>query len=507
MSQHQTIRHIFVAALLFISCNAMAAPFRYGEDRAPGIIQPVFATTMSEARINELIFEGLFADNQELRSSPRLAKSYVLAEDGRSMTIQLKTNVQWHDGQPFSADDVIFSIQAYKDKQTASPEHGRVAWIKAATASGRHTVALTFEGTEYSPQDKLHFKILPAHLFEGPSLKRTHPFRNTPVGTGPFKVEGFNPDNSITMKRYAGYHSAAHFDEVTMREVSDPNYQSKLLIYQSLEALVRVLPKDLATLQNSRDISLYPYQTNSWWYMGFNHKIGRFKDSKLRKAIHHFVDVKQLLSPIGTGDILSGPFVKSSPFYNHDIQPIMYNPKSGNALLSQLGYVKEGRFWKKNGQTLTVRIATLKNLATAQEVLINLQSHLLAHGILLEPTFFNLAEWKQRIWRDRDFDMILSQWSFDRNENIYEQFHSHGSRNFTSYANPEVDKLLESAKNTGNPKEKKQFLREVHLIVHQDNPMIFLWTLDSYAALSNRVRNVVIHPFYFFTWAMGWTLR
>jgi peptide/nickel transport system substrate-binding protein len=103
--------------------------------------------------------------------------------------------------------------------------------------------------------------------------------------------------------------------------------------------------------------------------------------------------------------------------------------------------------------------------------------------------------------------MILSQWSFDRNEDIYEQFHSKGSRNFVGYVNAEVDSLLDKARLSTDPQEKKALLRAVHAKVAADNPMVFLWTLDSYAALSTKVQNVVVHPFYFFTFSKNWTLR
>ena len=87
------------------------------------------------------------------------------------------------------------------------------------------------------------------------------------------------------------------------------SYQAKLLLYESLESLVRVLPRDLAVLQNNRKVELYPYQTNSWWYLGFNLKRHPFDDARVRTALAELVDVDALLDPIGTGETLTGPFV------------------------------------------------------------------------------------------------------------------------------------------------------------------------------------------------------
>lgn len=494
-------------ALALLGLPALAGPLRYAEDRAPSIVNPLFATSMPEARIDELLFEGLFTDDLELRSIGRLAESSTVAPDLKSMTIKLRRDVKWHDGEPFDADDVVFSIAAYRDPTTASSEAGRVSWIAGAVAQDPYTVVLTFQKPEYAPQDKLHFKILPAHRFKSAAVKRTDPFRTQPIGTGPFKLASFNDDNSITLAAHDQHWKKPGLAEVVMREVSDKNYQSKLLLYESLEALVRVLPRDLATLQNDRKVELYPYQTNSWWYFGFNLKAKGLQDPAVRGALAKLVDVDGLLAPIGTGDRISGPFVPSSPFYNHDVPPVKHDPEGAADLLAGAGYTFNGRTWVgRDGKDLKLRLVAPANLETAQDVVINVQSQLQSRGITVEPTFLGPAEWKESVWRDRGFDLVLSQWSFDRNEDVYEQFHSRGTRNFTGYADAAVDKLLDEARVATDPQQKKSLLRQVHAEVASDHPMIFLWTLDSYAAMSTRVKNVVIHPFYFFTWASDWTV-
>ncbi len=485
----------------------LAATFRYAEDRAPGIVNPLFTTSMSEARMDELVFESLFSDDRDLKSQGRLAESFTVAPDLLSMTIRLRTGAAWQDGKPVVADDVVFTIDAMKNPATASTEAGRAAWIRKAEKIDARNVKLTFVAKEMAPQDKLGFKILPAHRFTGTTVKRGDPFRASPIGSGPWQLLMFNPDNSITLQKHPSYWRSVGLDEVVLREVSDANYQAKLLLYESVEALVRVLPRDLATLQADRKVELYPYQTNSWWYVGFNQVNPVLADARVREALSLMVDVDGLLAPIGTGERISGPFVPSSPFYDHDVPLVVTNANRSAELLTQAGYTFNGRNWiGADGKTLQLRIAALQSVDAAQDVVINFQSQLQARGIPVEPEFLGMAEWKEKVWQDRGFDLVLGQWSFDRNEDVYEQFHSKGARNFLGYASPAVDKLLDDARLATDPQQKKSLLRQAHRAIHDDDPMIFLWTLDSWAAMSVNVKQVQVHPFYFFTWAADWSL-
>lgn len=492
---------------LAFAASAAAAPFRYVEDRAPAIVDPLFTTTMGEARLQELVFDGLFTDDRSLKSTPSLARGIVVADDHLSADLKLREDVRWHDGQPFTADDVVFTIRAMQDPGTLSPEGARVSWITGVEARGAHQVHLTFDRPQPSPADRLHFKMMPAHLFQGTAVRRDDPFHTRPIGTGPFRVERFETDHSITLSAAEGSsRSSETLREVVMREVSDKSYQAKLILYESVEALVRVLPRDLALLQADRNIELYPYQTNSWWYVGFNQRVQPWNDPQVREALSLLIDSRGLLSPVGTGEPVSGPYVPSSPYYNHDVPIRTRDPGRAASLLEAAGYDRSGGTWSKGGTPLTVRIVSPRGLESAQEVAINLQSMLQAAGVEVDnPRFVDEAEWKRRVWREQDFELVLSQWSFDRTEDIRQQFHSTGTRNFGGYGNPEVDRLLDEARDTLDPQAKKTALREVHRLIAADSPMVFLWTLDSYSAVRSSIRKVAIHPFYFFTWISEWT--
>jgi peptide/nickel transport system substrate-binding protein len=496
-------RGLCMISVLF--STAIAANLRYAEDQAPAIVNPLFGTTMSEARVSELLFGSLYGDNEELAVVPRLASTAELSADRTEMIITLRADLKWTDGTAFTAKDVVFTIKAMKDPGTASTEAGRVAFIKEALVMDDSHVKLIFVRPEATPEARLLFKILPASRFTSTAIKRTDPFRTAPIGTGPYTLLRYNDDNSISFSANPYYDPVPGISQVTLKEVSDKNYQAKLLLYESLEALVRVLPRDLPVLENNKKVELYPYQTNSWWYLGFN--LSRFPDVRVRQAISSLMDISRLLAPIGTGDLLTGPFVKSSPYYNHEIPAPKKDTTAAETLLTEAGYTKVNGAWSQGGRPLSLKITANQSLESAQEVVINMQSQLQSQGLAVSVEFLDEAAWKSRIWSARDFELILSQWSFDRNEDVREQFYTRGTRNFTGYSNPAVDVLLDTARDAVDPAVRKSTLRQVHAQIHNDYPMIFLWTLDNYAAISTRVKNVLVHPFYFFTWLPSWQLK
>lgn len=497
---------------LLLVGSARASALRYAEDQAPAIVNPLFTTSMAETRVSELLFQSLYADDHTLASVPQLAESGELSTDRLHMTVRLRDDVTWQDGSALTAKDVVFTVKAMKDPATASTEAGRAAFISDVREVGDRAVQFDFVRPELRPEDKLTFKILPAAAFPTTPVKRTDPFRQSPIGSGPWSLVKFNDDNSISFAANPAYHGADGRDDVgiaqvTMKEIADKNYQAKLLLYESIDALVRVLPRDLAMLESNRKVELYPYQTNSWWYAGFNLDRAPFNDLRVRQALTEMLDIPAMLAPIGTGDTMTGPYVPSSPFYNHDTRPYPHDVNAAAALLTAAGYTREADGWTKAGRKLTLTVSAHRALESGQEVTINLQSQLQAQGVEVEVDFLDEAQWRQQVWKDRNYDVVLSQWTFDRNEDIREQFHSTGSRNLADLKDPEVDKLLDAARDATDPVARKAALRQAHQRIHDDLPMVFLWTLDSYAALSTRVRHVTVHPFSFFTWAPEWQMQ
>ena len=357
--------------------TAQERSLRYAEELAPRIVNPVFTTTMSELRLNELLFDSLFRENYELQVAPWLVEEYRFQNGSTTMDITLKSGILWSDGTPLTAKDVAFTVNAYKNKKTLSPNARLVAFIKEVRVTSDTQLQIIFSKAQQNPEQKLIFKILPAHKFDDDYIRRTDTFKNRPVGSGPFVLTNYGDDNTVTLERNPHYSGPLSIDGMIMKEIPDKSQQANLLKFESLDMVVQVLPKDVAALEKNRKIELYPYQTNSWWYFGFNHQNTMLADKKVRQAISLAVNIPDLLKPIGTGDLLSGPYVKASPFYNHNVAPPTQDLAQVDSLMASAGYTKVDGFWEKKGKKVirrtqsggwTTRIITTIKMAAAKPI-------------------------------------------------------------------------------------------------------------------------------------------
>lgn len=500
-----------VALLLFTPIAGAGPLLRVAEDRLPRGLNPLFAEHLVDLRVGALLFSGLFSEDRFQRTVPVLAASIRPVEgDRRSYRVTLHPSAKWHDGRRVTADDVKFTFEVLRDPKHPVPAAGQIEGIAAITLEASDRFIITFDAPPADPARQLTFPILPAHLFRSGPPTRTHPFRLHPIGSGPYLLERFDTDGTLRLTRHLGYPPGRpEIPRIELREIRDKQIQMEALRFGNLEVVVRVMPRDLPDLERVRRIELHPYQTNSWWYLGFNLTAPPWSDLAMRQALSALIDVDRLLEPIGGGERITGPFVPSSPYYNHraEIPLSRPDPVRARRLLEQAGYARDaqGRIVRQ-GKPLRLVLAVEKALPVAKEVAVNLEGQLKRAGIDVELKWLDPVGWTEEVVERRAFDLSLSQWSFDRGEVVFDQFHSQGRHNYIGYHNPQIDRWLQRARTEVEPAARRQANQEVHRLVAIDLPYLFLWTLTQYAAFSTEVRNVAIDPFTFFSQVHRWTL-
>ena len=171
----------------------------------PSTIAPLTTTAGGSADIGPKILEGLLTFDFDLTPKPLLATAWKVSADGLRYEFTLRQGVLWHDGKPFTADDVVFSITTLKEVHPRG--RSTFANVKTVTATDAHTVALTLgEPAPYllTALSATESPIVPKHLYDGRDIA-TNPHNNAPVGTGPFRFQEFVRGSHITLVRNETY--------------------------------------------------------------------------------------------------------------------------------------------------------------------------------------------------------------------------------------------------------------------------------------------------------------
>lgn len=511
MNRNTALKALCCLMLILFISPATAKVFRYPESSKPSSLMPFFIENMSAVRVSEFIFESLVTKNKRGDIEGVLAQNWNTSPDGLSITFQLKPNIKWHDGKPFSAQDVVFTVNAAQDKSTIFGLKGKYRFIRSVQAVGNLQVRFTLSKPDKKPEEKFTFKIIPKHHFQSTAITRLDRFSKYPIGTGPFKVEK-NELRLIRLIKNPYYWDKASIEAIELMHTPDSNEQINLLKYSGqgagVQNVIFIPPKSMSMFENSDSVVLEPYHTVAWWYFAFNHKNPALSDISVRKAFALALNREELLEAhLGQGDLLSGPFTESSPYYNFDVEPREQDIEEARALLEQAGYKMSGEVRAKAGKALEFDFLVNKDLPNCQPLALSIQADLKKVGIKINQKFVDNSLYQEQVMKQRKFDLTMNIWSFEELEDIYPLFRTGSFRNYINYSNPEVDAKLDASRKEGDHKAYKEIMKELHMMLNDDLPYIFLWSLDIYSGLSRRVTNIFIQPYNYYTFFKDWMLK
>jgi len=496
------------AALVALSASAIGETFIYYEDEMALSANPIHEDTMSDVRLNELIHASLWAPNYADQPQPVLVKSAELDETGRMLTITLK-DTKWSDGQPVTSEDVVFTLQSYKNPESKSADRNRWDFIMKAEAPDPATVVLTFARTYREPPSaQLYLKVIPKHAFKHTGIPRNHSYRTNPVTAGTMIVKEKDHKNWI-LQRYSGSERAPKLDEVRCQEVPEKRTQAELMSYEYGHAMIEVEPQQRAELDADQCCTLKPYPSKSWWYTAFNQQNPHLADAKVRSAMALAIDRQQALDLIGEGELISGPFTLSSRYYNHDVVVPTQDLAAAATLMEEAGYEKSGANWTKGGKPIELRFFYDEAMGEqGQTVATNLVGQLKKFGVAISnPAAIGGENWQERIMQKREYDLVMGVWSFDVNEDIGQLFARNGVRNFVGYGDDRTDQLLSGAYESQDPSEQMAYMKEIHRRLAETSPYVFLWSLRNFSAISWDVTGAHIQAYYYFTQFPDWDVN
>jgi peptide/nickel transport system substrate-binding protein len=432
---------------------------------------------------------------------PYLAESWKLAEDGKSLTLNLRKNAVFHDGKPITSADVAFSIMAIKANHPFTTMMGPVEKVEtpdAYTAIIRMSVPHPAIVLAMSPA---LCPILPKHIYgDGQDLKN-HPRNSVDVvGSGPFKLVEFKAGQRIVLEKFDKFFlpGKPHLDKIIIS--IQPDSASQILSFErgDLQAITVTSPTDIARLSKNPQVALTDKGFEGLGiinWLAFNTAKKPLSDVKVRKAIATAIDKNFITKALmgGYAKPADGPIAADSPFAVPDVVRYPFDLKMAGDMLDAAGYKVDAK-----GERFKLTIDYLPGIDDQQKnVAEYIRSSLKKIGITVEVrTSADFPTWAKRM-ATHDFDMSMDQvynWG-DPVIGVHRTYLSTNIRpivwtNTQSYNNPKVDELLNSAGQVLDPIKRKAYYAAFQKIVTDDLPIDFINTVPARTATSKRVGNV-----------------
>ncbi|MBB4823442.1 peptide/nickel transport system substrate-binding protein [Sporosarcina luteola] len=468
-----------------------SAPKRivYGTDEEIKQINPVLTDAQE---IDRLLFRGLTQPTENNEIVPDLAASWDITEDQLTYTFTLREDAQWEDGEPVTADDVKFTLDAIIDPETNTPIAGEFNEIQSVTVIDPHQLEITLKNPFPALLGKLQVGIVPKHLLESQDINQND-FNQSPVGNGPFKIKSWDADHTVTLERSETYYGTKpKIDEIVFKPVLDAN--TRVLQLKTGEIDLALLgPNQLKSIHEKDHLAIYSIPTADYRAVLYNFNKPLFKDPLVRQAMNFAIDreaiVKGLLND--KGQPAYSPLQKSWALTD-TVSETPFQPDKTKQLLTEAGWsLNKDGIYEKDGQQFEFDLYTIAT-DPVRVALANIVSEQLKPlGIIVHP--------KPSSWDAIDLntiDSLVIGWGSenDPDDHTYRLFHSSqigdGLYNMGSYENPEVDKLLEAARTTDDIDERKKWYGEFQEALTEDPPFNFLVYLDAVYAANDRVTGI-----------------
>lgn len=467
-----------------------------GTTAAPTLFNPYYSTDTSSSTIEGFIFSGLVHVNTEFEPEGDLAEDWKVSEDGLTWTFNLRKNVKWHDGEDFTADDVVFSYQIPLHEDYTGPRGLPFANITEINKVDDHTVEIKLS-EPYAPFLTItaQFEMLPKHILEDVPVADlgSHLFNTKePIGTGPFKFKEWKEGEYIELTRNDDYYlGTPKLDGIIYKIVPDMNTLMAQLQVGDIN-MMGISPQYIETAKKLEDegkIVVTSGPSNAWEYLGYNLRNELFQDKKVRHALTHAVDKKAIVDAIldGAAIVASGPGSPANWSFNDNMPDFEYDLERAKELLAEAGWTPgSDGILEKDGKKFEFAIKTTSANEIRQQIAEVVQQQWSQIGI---KTTIELLEWSAYVEQTSppnwNFDVIVAGWSIGSDPDPTWFWHSseiESGLNYNGYSNPKVDELLGKNTSVLDMEERKQLIAEADAIVAEDQPSTFLYYVQGHLA-------------------------
>ena len=495
--------------------SAATAP-AYGDIMVEGSIGdasnliPLLASDSTSHEIAGMIFNGLIKYDKDLNIVGDLAESWEISKDGLVITFRLRKGVRWHDGRPFTAEDVLYTYQVTVDPKTPTAYAGDFLKVKKAEVLDAHTFRATYDKPFAPALMSWSVGILPKHLLAGKEIT-TSPLGRNPIGTGPYKFKEWVTGQKIVLVSNPDYFEGRpYIDGYIMRIIPDTATMFLELRANGIDRMGLTPLQYTRQTENNlfkKNYNKFRYLSFAYTYLGYNLKNPLFVDKRVRQAIAHAVNREEIIDGVllGLGKPATGPYKPETWAYNPNVRQYPYDPKKAKALLAEAGWKDDNGdgIIEKDGRPFEFEILTNQGNEVRAKCAEIIQRRLAEVGIRAKIRVVEWAAFVNDFINKRKFDATILGWTIPMEPDLYDVWHSSKTGpqelNFISYRNEEVDALIVKARETFDQAVRKRCYDRIQEILAEEQPYLFLYVPDALPIIHARIRGVETAPL-----GIGW---
>jgi peptide/nickel transport system substrate-binding protein len=470
----------------------------------PDLLDPTLARTLVGRVVFNAICEKLYDVDEDLNLVPQLAAEMPeLSDDGLTMTVPIREGLTFADGTTLDAAAVKTSLDRHRDLE-GSARSTELASVDSVEVVDESTVSLQLSAP-FAPltavlADRAGMIMSPTALDE-----KGEDFGTDPVCVGPFRFSDRVAQDRIEVVKDPNYYDAdnVHLDQVTYRIIDDSTTRYNNLRSGDVDVLERLAPVDVEALEAEPDLRLI--SSESLGYQGITINVGNAdgvtqppgtlsadyaspvaEDAAVRRALELSLDREAINEAIFRGQFTTacGPISPATPFSSEAAQACPeYDPAAAAQLLAEAGVETPVQV-----ELIIGTDAEARRLGEA----IQAQAGEGGFDIELNPTEFSASLDQTDAGR---FQMFQIGWSgrVDPDGNIASFLTTQAPLNIAGYSNPEADRLIEAARATTDLAERQALYGELHTVVREDAPIIYLYRQRNLTGVADSVAGVEVY--------------
>ncbi len=514
----QVIIALFAIALLVVGMGYMAfrvttvtvpdygGTYIEGVAGNPSIINPILSQSNPvDQDLVALIFTGLTRTNDRGEIVPDLAERWEISPGGTVYTFYLRQDVLWHDGAPFTADDVVYTVHAMQHGDFEGWAFLSDMWRTVGVESlDAYTVRFTLREPFAPFLEYTTIGLLPFHILGNISvgLLSESKFNAAPIGTGPFKVGVVSATSYELVANREYYGAAPYIDRIQLKF-----YPNETAVFEARQrgevmGISRVLPEHLRAVSKDSDLQLYTGTLSGLNLVVLNLDKGIFQERAVRAAMLWALDRQALVDDVlgGQGVVAHSPILPSSWAYDAGVPRYQRDLAQARKALEGADWFDDDNDGVRERGNLKLEFVLLTNDDPVRARLIEMISQQLAEvGIRAIPQVVSWEELAGQRLRLRQYDAALIAWQdLPADPDPYPYWHSsqanENGANYANYISAQADLLLQEARLTNDVARRTEAYRQFQQLFAQDVPALLLYQPVYNYAVDEGVRSVQVGP-------------